>query len=241
MPLPRPLLFISPRLTRDPIATLWHYVAGHLLDWQTAPGTPLRWKRPTHRGVQWLHKIQIPRKQKRYIFSPDFQIKYNTAFEQTLRACAAQPRSDENWITEDYIQAMLPLHATGFAHSFEAWQNDQLVGGAFGLQLGSLITCDSMFHKVSNASKAAYGQTLLHLQGRGFKLVDTNGVAQHHVQYGEEWLPQWQFESLIYDCLNDSPTLTNDTPRPPPLPLTIRLLLPILRTKRGIARRLCRV
>lgn len=70
----------------------------------------------------------------------------------------------------------------GFAHSYEAWHEGKLAGGGFGVQLGALICCDSMFHRVSNASKAAYGQTLFHLQKRGFKIVDTNGVANYQVK-----------------------------------------------------------
>jgi len=131
---------------------------------------------------------------------------------------------------------MTALHRIGFAHSFEAWQAGQLVGGCFGVQLGSIMTCDSMFHKVSNASKAAYGQMLVQLRDRDFKLVDTNGVAKHHVQYGEEWLPQWQFEQLIYDALKARATLSENHPPPPPLPFSIRTMIPMLRLKRAITR-----
>jgi leucyl/phenylalanyl-tRNA--protein transferase len=227
-------------LTDDPLTTLWHYVRGQILDWSDAPGGPLRWTRMTHRGVQWLDKIHFPRHQRRYIFSDEFDVRFDTAFEQTIRGCAAQRRRDPNWITEPYVRALLALHRMGFAHSFETWQDGQLVGGAFGLQLGSIMTCESMFHTVSNASKAAYGQTLIQLKERGFKLLDGNGVANHHVQYGEEWLPQWRFESLLLQCLPDRPALADHIPPPPPLPLALRTLIPLMRLRRALSHRVHR-
>jgi leucyl/phenylalanyl-tRNA--protein transferase len=237
MPLLAVQNLMSTRVTDDPIATLWHYLCGHMLDWAEAPGGLLAWRRSTHRGVQWLDNIQFPRHQKRYIFSPDFEIRHDTAFEQTIRGCANQPRKDPTWISEEYILAMIDLFEMGYAHSFEAWQNGHLVGGMFGVQLGSMMSCDSMFHTVSNASKACYGQMLVHLRQRGFRLVDTNGVAKHQVKYGEEWIPQWWFEKLIFECLEESPTLDDDAPPPPPLPRKLRALLPFLRLRRGLARR----
>jgi len=132
---------------------------------------------------------------------------------------------------------MVALHKLGFAHSFEAWNEGKLVGGAFGVQLGSMISCDSMFHRMSNASKAAYGQTLVHLQKRGFKVVDTNGVANHQVNYGEEWIPQWRYERLILECLRESPSLTDGRPNPP-LPWEVRALIPALRPARKVLNRL---
>jgi leucyl/phenylalanyl-tRNA--protein transferase len=229
---------ISSRVIDDPIATLWHYVRGHMLDWEGPVGGPLSWKRMSHRGVQWLDEVKFPKSQNRYIFSPDFEIRYDTAFELTIRGCANQPRMEKTWISENYIRAMTALHEMGFAHSFEAWRDGQLVGGAFGVQLGSMMSCDSMFHTQSNASKAAYGRLLVHLRHRGFKLVDTNGVATHQVKYGEQWIPQWWFENLIFDCLEESPTLVEGAPPPPPLPISLRAMLPLMRLSRGVARRM---
>jgi leucyl/phenylalanyl-tRNA--protein transferase len=228
---------MSARVIDDPIATLWHYLCGHMLDWAGPVGGELAWKRMSHRGVQWLDNIQFPRHQKRYIFSPDFEIRHDTAFEATIRGCALQPRGEPTWISEEYIQAMTQLFEMGHAHSFEAWQDGKLVGGVFGVQLGSMMTCDSMFHTVSNASKAAYGQMLVHLRDRGFRLVDTNGVAKHQVKYGEEWIPQWWFEKLIFECLEEAPTLDDDAPEPPPFPRRLRALMQLLKLRRGLARR----
>jgi leucyl/phenylalanyl-tRNA--protein transferase len=231
------LHMLSRHAAGDPIAILWHQICGRMCNWTAPTGGYVRWHAESHRGVQWLHKVQFPRKQKRYIFSPQFEIRYDTEFEEVVKACSDRGSDDRSWVTPDVVRGLVELHKMGFAHSFEAWHEGKLVGGAFGTQLGSMITCDSMFHRMSNASKAAYGQALVHLQNRGFKIVDTNGVANHQVNYGEEWMPRWQFERLIYECLDETPSIRDDRPCPT-LPWKIRALLPILKTARLVARRL---
>jgi leucyl/phenylalanyl-tRNA--protein transferase len=230
-------MFDSGNVRPDPIAILWHAVCGHMVNLTGPESDHAHWNAGSHRGVQFLDKVQFPRKQKRYIFSPQFEIRHDTAFEQTIRGCAQAPRDIKCWINEPLIQGLIELHKMGFAHSYEAWHDNKLVGGAFGIQLGSMVTCDSMFHLMSNASKAAYGQTLVHLQKRGFKVVDTNGVADHQVNYGEEWLARWQFEKLILECLKDSPSFTDARPYPK-LPWEIRALIPALSPMRKILRRM---
>ena len=229
----------SNRVGQDPVAVLFHYLRGQMVNWVDGNDGPVHWVAGSHRGLQFLDKVEFPRKQKRYIFSPQFEIRYDTAFEEVMKGCADRSRDAENktWISGDYLRGMVALHRLGFAHSWEAWHDGKLVGGAFGVQLGSMISCDSMFHRMSNASKAAYGQTLVHLQKRGFRIVDTNGVAAHQVNYGEEWVPHWRFEQLILECLRESPSLTDDRPCPP-LPWEVRALLPALRPARVLVRRL---
>jgi leucyl/phenylalanyl-tRNA--protein transferase len=229
----------SGRVTDDPVAVLFHYLRGQMVNWVDGKDGPVHWVAASHRGMQFLDKVEFPRKQKRYIFSPQFEIRYDTAFDQVIQGCADRSRDVENrtWISDEYLRGMVALHRMGFAHSFEAWNEGKLVGGAFGVQLGSMISCDSMFHRMSNASKAAYGQTLVHLQKRGFRVVDTNGVASHQVNYGEEWVPHWRYQRLILDCLRESPSLTDARPNPP-LPWEVRALIPALRPVRVVLHRL---
>jgi hypothetical protein len=116
----------------------------------------------------------------------------------------------------------------GFAHSFEAWDGDKLVAGAFGLQVGAIMTIDSVFHHVSNAGMAVYGQTLLRLRDRGFKLVDVNYVSGPFARFGEEWVPQWRFEELLRELMSQHPTLADDKPAPR-LPAGVSRMLPVSR------------
>jgi leucyl/phenylalanyl-tRNA--protein transferase len=226
------------RVSADPVAVLWHYVAGRMVDWVNGKDGPVCWKAGSHRGVQWLDKVEFPRKQKRYIFSPLFEVRYDTAFEEVVRGCADLTREGKTWISEAYIRGRVELNKMGFAHSYEAWNEGKLAGGGFGAQLGSMLTCDSMFHRVSNASKAAYGQMLVRARERGFKIVDTNGVASHQVNYGVECVPQWKFEGVMYECLGAKPAPTLVEGREwPGLPWQIRAMLPVLRVGRKVGRK----
>jgi leucyl/phenylalanyl-tRNA--protein transferase len=122
----------------------------------------------------------------------------------------------------------------GFAHSFEAWDGDRLVAGAFGLQMGALMSIDSVFHHVSNAGIAVYGQTLLRLRDRGFKLIDVNYVSGPFARFGEEWVPQWKFEQLLAGLLKEHPTVADDKPAPL-LPASVRAQLPVARLLEKVA------
>jgi leucyl/phenylalanyl-tRNA--protein transferase len=232
MPRPAPI-------TSDPIDILYHYANAEMPFWLNGTDGPVGWVRGTHRGVQRLDKIEIPKSQKRYVLSPKFEIRYNTAFEEVVRACADLKREGKTFLTEELIRGYLALNRLGFAHSYEAWADGRLAGGGFGLQLGSLLTIDSMFHRVSNSSKAAYGQTLLRIKDRGFRLMDTNVVASHLVNYGEEWMPMWEYEKTLESCLKESPSLTDDH-RYPPLPWQLRYRLPLVRLVRKLSNRLRR-
>ena len=226
-------------VTSDPIDILWHYANAEMPFWLNGNDGAIGWVRGTHRGVQRLDKIEISKSQKRYVLSTKFEIRYDTAFEEVIRACADTAREGKTFITEDLIQGYIALNQMGFAHSYEAWCDGRLAGGGYGLQLGSLLTIDSMFYRVSNASKAAYGQTLLRMPGRGFKLMDTNVVAKHTVNYGEEWMPMWEYEKTLAQCLKESPSLTDDHPYPA-LPWQIRYRLPVVRLLRRVTNRLRR-
>src|SRR5205807_504791 len=161
------------------------------------------WVRWSHRGVQVLEKFKIPRKQKPYVLSEKFTLRFDAAFEEVVRACADTSRrnlqaySADTWITEDLIRGLLKLNRMGYAHSYEAWAGGELAGGTFGIHLGGLVTMISLFHRVSNASKAAAGRAMMHLRERGFKLIDIGMVPAHQVDFGSEWMPRWQYEAML--------------------------------------------
>ena len=225
------MLFPAARAISDnPLHALWHAAQGRLPDWINGDHGEIAWVKRDHRGIQWLDRIQLPRKSqhRKYILQPQFDIRFDTAFEQVLRACADPQREGKTWICDELCRAYCGLHEMGFAHSFEAWDGDRLVAGAFGLQLGAVMSIDSVFHRASNAGIAVYGQTLLRLRERGFKLVDVNYVSQSFARFGEEWVPQWRFEQLLRQFIHERPSLCDDRPNPR-LPIKLRALLPISR------------
>ena len=201
-------------ITADPMKILWHYCNARMPFWLNGDNGAVGWVCGKHRGVQKLDKIDIPKGQKRYVFNAKFEIRYDISFEEVIRACADTAREGKTFISEELIQGLIALHKMGYAHSYEAWCDGKLAGGGYGMQMGSLMTIDSMFYRVSNASKAAYGQTLMRMVERKFKLMDTNVVARHMVNYGEEWMPMWEYEQILEQALTESPSLTDDKPYP---------------------------
>jgi leucyl/phenylalanyl-tRNA--protein transferase len=224
----------------DPWHILWHYANGRMPDFLNKQDGPVGWVRWSHRGVQPLDQIRFPDSQKRYIFSKKFEIRFNTVFAEVIRACADVSRFGKTWITPQLIDGLIALNKMGYAHSFEAWTteaNPQLAGGVWGVQIGSFITASSMFHRIPNATKAAYGRTLLHLKERGFTMVDTGMVPEHLVNYGSRYVPAWEFEAQLRTLLAQPRTIKEGL-RPPMLPFKLSLALPMARAARGITRRL---
>jgi len=127
----------------------------------------------------------------------------------------------------------------GYAHSFEAWtvgDTPALAGGVWGVQIGSFITASSMFHRVPNATKAAYGRALLHLKERGFTVVDTGMVPEHLVNYGSRYVPGWRFDEMLRRLLGAPRTVLDGLPAPM-LPARLRWALLASRAGRAVVRR----
>jgi leucyl/phenylalanyl-tRNA--protein transferase len=229
------------RVRPDPWHILWHYANGRMPDFANKQSPPVTWLAWPHRGVQLLDEVRIPESQRRYVLSKKFELRFNTAFAEVVRACADPGRFGGNtWITPELIDGLVRLNAMGFAHSFEAWtvaERPELAGGLWGVQIGSFITASSMFHRVPNATKAAYGRALLHLKERGFTMVDTGMVPEHLVNYGSRYLPAWDFEQRLRDLIRQPRTIL-DGMAAPMLPRGMRLRLAGVRIGRAIGRRL---
>ncbi|HEY7118292.1 MAG TPA: leucyl/phenylalanyl-tRNA--protein transferase [Tepidisphaeraceae bacterium] len=224
----------------DPRHILWHYASGRMPDFANRCDGPVGWVRWSHRGVQPLDEIRIPASQQRYVFADAFALRINTAFEVVLRACADPTRFGKTWMTPELIEGLISLNRMGYAHSFEAWTVEgepELAGGVWGVQIGSFITASSMFYRVPNAAKAAYGRMLLHLKGRGFSTVDTGMVPEHLVNYGSRYVPAWRFEEMMRPLLTQARTIL-DGLAPPMLPAPLRWRLATARMVRGVTRRL---
>jgi len=171
-------------------------------------GGAVGWRKFSHRGLQFLDKIHLGKKQRYDVNDKSFDVRYDTAFDRVLAACADLSRDGATWITPGLVERFAELHRLGYAHSFECWAGGQLVGGSFGLQLGALMTVESMFHVADNASKAAYVRTLLHLRARGFVAVDVNDATPFFQRFGAETVRQWRYEEILRGALGSWPTLT---------------------------------
>jgi len=134
-------------------------------------GEPPLWWAPNTRAVIAPGELYINRSLRKLINRSDFQITTNQCFGQVIQLCS-ELREDETWILPEMIQAYVHLHEAKLAHSIEVWQEGELVGGLYGVQIGALFCGESMFHLVSNASKFAFIHLYTTLFDSGFKLID---------------------------------------------------------------------
>ena len=234
-------MLTSDHISADPYDMLTHYALGDMPGYTGGEGSPVRWLRQAHRGVHLLRSIDVPKGQRRYVFSPRLEFRLDTAFAEVLRACADRPRTGhQTWILPELVDAFRKLHDMGFAHSYETWQDGQLVGGCFGVHIGGYASVESCFHRVSHASKAAYGRALTHLKARGFGLVDSNPVKDTSRNYGEEWIPRWKFEGLLRHAV-EQPVALLEGAQPPLLPKPVRRAVRMARLIRRLSNRFATV
>jgi leucyl/phenylalanyl-tRNA--protein transferase len=116
------------------------------------PGMPMLWWSPDPRGILPLDRLRVSRSLRASVRR--MEVRVDTAFDEVIRACA-DPSRDSGWISRAIIDAYTELHELGWAHSVEAWQDDRLVGGLYGVAIGGLFAGESMFHRVTDASKVA--------------------------------------------------------------------------------------
>lgn len=157
------------------------------------------WWSPDPRMVLYPEKIKISNSMLQVIKSNRFRISHNTQFEKVIDACSAIKRKDQKgtWITPEMKSAYLRLHQMGIAKSIEVWENDLLVGGLYGIDLGSVFCGESMFSKTSNASKYAFICLAKHLQHKEYKLIDCQVYTAHLESLGAEEIPRKQFIKIL--------------------------------------------
>jgi leucyl/phenylalanyl-tRNA--protein transferase len=160
----------------------------------------IRWYSPDPRGIIPLDTFRISRRLARTWRSGRFTIEVNRCFEDVIRACADADRDPEDpgsWIDAEIIESYCALHRQGFAHSVETWQDGQLVGGLYGVALGGAFFGESMFHRVTDASKIALVALVERLRVRGYRLLDTQWVTEHLAQFGAIEIPRRRYLQLL--------------------------------------------
>lgn len=140
---------------------------------------PILWWSPNPRLIMELDEFKLSRSLRKKI--PCFEVRFDTAFSKVIRECSTAPRRGQSgsWIVPEMIEAYEELHALGYAHSVEAYQNDELVGGLYGVCVGGVFCGESMFAKVSDASKVAFAVLIERLREWGFEFVDCQVPTPH--------------------------------------------------------------
>jgi len=145
-----------------------------------SPDDPILWWSPDPRLVLIPEKLHVSRSLKKTIKQNTFSLTCNTAFEQVIDACS-EPRTHEpgTWITPAMKRAYITLHKQGYAHSFEAWQENRLVGGLYGIRLDRVFFGESMFARVSNASKVCFVYAVEEMLKQNIALIDCQVKTEH--------------------------------------------------------------
>jgi leucyl/phenylalanyl-tRNA--protein transferase len=141
------------------------------------------WFSPDPRGILPLETFHVPARLARRLRGGRFDVRTDTVFEDVIRACGAS-REEGTWISEDIVSAYLALHRLDLAHSVEVWHDHRLVGGLYGVHLGGAFFGESMFHRVTDASKVALAALVERLVRGGFSLLDVQWVTPHLEQFG---------------------------------------------------------
>ena len=165
----------------------------------------LYWIDPEKRGVLPLDDFHVPRRLRRTVRRNEFDVRCNTAFTDVIRACAAPGEGrDESWINDEIVSLYTTLNEMGRAHSVEAWQDDELVGGLYGVALGAAFFGESMFSTARDASKVALVHLVARLKKADFGLLDTQFVTDHLAQFGVVEMPRSGFRQILAAALDRS-------------------------------------
>ncbi|PSR05529.1 MAG: leucyl/phenylalanyl-tRNA--protein transferase, partial [Bacteroidetes bacterium SW_11_45_7] len=152
------------------------------------PGDPILWWSPDPRMVLYPSHLHVSKDMRRILRKGQFSISYDNDFRAVITACKDTPRKDQSgtWITDEMQKAYEELHKRGYAHSVEVWQEGELVGGLYGVSLGGCFFGESMFSKVSNASKTGLITFVRDLVKNGFQMIDCQVYTDHLASLGAE-------------------------------------------------------
>jgi leucyl/phenylalanyl-tRNA--protein transferase len=161
----------------------------------------ITWHAPVFRAVFSITSYKSKKSLKAYLKPEVFHWSINLAFEDVIRKCAL-PRSDQNgtWLTDELINAYIELHHQGYAHSIEVYKGNALVGGLYGVQIGSAFFGESMFSLVPNASKVAFHHLMQLLKANNYMLMDSQYLNDHTEMLGAVEIPDFIFTALLKEA-----------------------------------------
>jgi leucyl/phenylalanyl-tRNA--protein transferase len=202
---PASACYLSRMTSRDtasfditPEVLLRAYACGIFPMAESADDPTLFWVEPEMRGVIPLDGFRISSRLARTVRSDAFTVTVDTAFKAVIAGCAApQPGRDDTWINKRIRDLYVGLYELGHAHSVEAWQGDEFVGGLYGVSLGRAFFGESMFHRARDASKVALVHLVARLIAGGFELLDTQYVTEHLRSFGAAEVSRRRYRALL--------------------------------------------
>jgi len=163
-------------------------------------GDPILWWSPDPRAIFELDGLHISRRLRRTLRSGRFKVTFDRDFGSVIRGCA-EGREEGTWITPDMMDAYETLHRLGHAHSVEAWRDEKLAGGIYGVAVGGLFAGESMFTRVRDASKVALVYLVERLRDRGFQLFDIQFLTDHTKSLGAFEIPRIEYLRRLRQAL----------------------------------------
>ncbi|MDY6862776.1 MAG: leucyl/phenylalanyl-tRNA--protein transferase [Thermodesulfobacteriota bacterium] len=169
--------------------------------------SPILWWSPDPRLVLFPDELHISERLKRIVKKNFFEVSFDKAFKDVIESCAKVHRKRQagTWIGKEMIDAYCKLHYSGFAHSIECWQEGNLAGGLYGVSLGKVFFGESMFTKISNASKVAFIKLVQKIKEWDFTLIDCQVTTRHLMSFGARDIPRRKFLKILNHALK-SPT-----------------------------------
>ena len=168
-------------------------------------GQPILWWSPDPRCVIEPQHFKPSRSLARKIARAEFEIKIDHDFDSVIAACRLRDGEEGTWITKDMMQAYIDLHEAGVAHSVECYADGDLVGGLYGLSMGRLFFGESMFHKVTDASKVAFAALMEVMNLEACPLVDCQIANPHLFSLGANEIPRQEFQSILRENIDKPP------------------------------------
>ncbi|MCU0435260.1 MAG: leucyl/phenylalanyl-tRNA--protein transferase [Bacteroidia bacterium] len=168
--------------------------------WYDETTVPLWWC-PDPRFVLFPNRLKVSQSMKQVLRRGEFTFTHNQAFAEVIAACAGikRPGQHGTWITEEVELAYNQLHKLGYAHSYEAWKEGKLAGGFYGIRMGNFFFGESMFSRVSNASKAVFITFVKQFEAEGGELIDCQVETPHLASLGAEMMGREEFLEMIAD------------------------------------------
>lgn len=183
----------------NPEAVLRAYRKG-VFPWPV-PGLPMLWFSPLERAILEFDRLRVPRSLRQARRRSTLRFTIDRAFAQVIRECAEmqRPQQEGTWITPDVIRTYTRLHDMGVVHSVEAWRDETLVGGLYGVDIDGAFAGESMFYREPNASKLALLFLIDHLRSRGLDWIDIQMMTPHMARLGARVIPREEFLAKLED------------------------------------------
>jgi len=167
-----------------------------IFPWFDEDELPMWWA-PAKRAVLYTDELQCSKSLRKRLRNDHFTVSGNQCFEEVIRACAVLRLNSGTWITSEMFQAYNELHRLGYAHSIETWQDDELVGGLYGVQLGGLFFGESMFSTASDASKVALVTLVDRCRTAGIPIIDCQQPSAHLARLGMRLISRERFSEEL--------------------------------------------